>query len=112
MSEESTMKVQFHDVGEFLTELEKDREHVDRAIVRVTCLHTSHAELPIIYVSVVATANISGYVIRLDKRAGNYMHHAQTDREEVRQRADQIAGALQNKLESLGLEIRTGILEP
>jgi hypothetical protein len=106
------MKVQFHDVDEFLAELEKDREHVDRAIVRLTCLHTSHAELPILYVSVVATAHISGYVIRLDKHAGHYMQHAQTDRQEVHERADEIAGALQSKLESLGLEIRSGILEP
>jgi hypothetical protein len=40
------------------------------------------------------------------------MQHAQTDRQEVHERADEIAGALQSKLESLGLEIRSGILEP
>ena len=105
------MKVQFHHLDEFLAELEKDNTQVDRSIVRVTCLHIQHKELPITDLSVVATANIAGYVIRLDKRAGNYIEKDPLA-QQVHQRAGEIVHTLQEKLASFGLEVRSGILEP
>lgn len=105
------MKVQFNDMDEFLTELEQDKDQVDRSIVRVTCLHIQNKELPITYLSMVATAHIAGYVIRLDKPIGHYITK-DTRAQEVHQRADELINHLQARLACFGLEVRRGIIEP
>ena len=101
--------VKFNDAGEFLGEIETDREQVERSIVRVTCRFRRNEMFTAL--SVVATAVVGDSVVQLEARCGEYMSHDGPDGKEVRTRADAESERLRTKLSELGLDVRSGSFE-
>ena len=104
------MRVLFNDVDEFLTELERERESVKRRIVRVTHLLRSLPGLAVTSMSVVATFECKGDVVRFESRVGHLWGVEHQD-EPVKARAEATRAAIDAACERLGLEVRPGVLE-
>lgn len=102
--------VTFNDLDEFIAELVKDRTLVDRNLVRLTCQHRAHTEMPITYVSVIAMAQVGGYLVKLGWPIGDFMRTIEDQRQRVAERAEQILNTLQSQCADLGLETRAGLL--
>ena len=110
MSETNTtaVKVNFHDPDEFLDELRKDRDRIDRNILRVT-VRRRYAP-PFVHVAVVATAVVGNTVVTLEQRLGEVFA------------GDEAGSPIPNKIQTaldrltaaavkLGLEVRAGVFE-
>ena len=65
------IKVQFHQIDEFLEELTQEREAVTDRILRITYLHTQHAGMPMVHLSVVAGVLVRGVLIEFVQRCGD-----------------------------------------
>lgn len=103
--------VKFNVASEFTEELEKDRDQVDRHIVRVTRKFTHSKDIsPLRYLSLVATAKVNGDIIRLEKYLGEVWGLESGDQSTFT-RADQVQKQLEGWLEMKGLTVRAGILE-
>ncbi len=98
----------FNDPDEFLTELRRDRERIDRGILRVTVRRRYGS--PFVTVSVVATAVVEGVLVKLEHRIGE----AFAGDEKATGLAEK-TGAVLDKLtgagKSLGLDVRAGVFE-
>ena len=104
----SPITIAFNDPDEFLEELARDRETVDRKILRVT-VRRRYAS-PFVTVSVVATALVGGQVVRLEQRIGQAFAAA----ENVTEVATKTQAALDKLTEAgkaLSLEVRAGVFE-
>ena len=102
--------VLFSDPEEFLTELTRDRDLVDRRIVRLQSLGLRSGITSIHFLTVVATTRVGQDVIRLERLCGGLCGAAESD-----QRVTEMTEAVRQELESgcarLGLEVRSGVLE-
>jgi len=102
--------VRFNDVNEFLENLDKDRDLVDRRIVHVTNLYrASKLTASIQHLSVLATARISGEIVRLEVYCGDLWGITHQD-EPVLAKADRVKGDLMEGAGSLDLDIRAGMI--
>jgi hypothetical protein len=54
---------------------------------------------------------IGGYIVRLDKRIGDYISGAEEDRQSVHKRADELVNILSDKMQSMGLLTAAGIYQ-
>ena len=103
------MKVQFHAVEEFLAEITKEREQVDRRILRVTVLRRFHD--PFVHVFLLATAVIGGTIVRLDHRLGECFAMDTTATAGIGKKAEELMARLDREAQQLGLEVRAGVFE-
>ncbi len=99
--------VEFDSPDEFLAELQKDRQHVDRAIVRISQWRRAIAMSPILCLSVVATARVGPDVYRLDIFCGALCGIPESDQRALDQQAEVVAG-LKLGCTNLGLDVRAG----
>lgn len=101
------MKVQFHSVDEFLAEITRDVDRLDRKILRVSIMQRySH---PFLEISMVSTAVVGGVVVRLDRRIDSCFFCDETELARLRQRAKEQMEAVETSARNLGLEVRAGI---
>jgi hypothetical protein len=108
------MKVMFHQVSEFVEELEQDAHLVENKILRVACLYEQEKAMPLVRLVVVATCIIRGKVVTLRQGCGQML----TPHPGVAQRpapVEALAHRLQETLRQegarLGLSLRAGIYE-
>lgn len=101
------MKVKFNSSAEFLEEISKDKDMVERKIVRVTRLFASVKALPVKELSVVATAVVDSKIIRLDRPVGQILTGAFED-SEVQRQADRLVDTLCNSLSAVVYRSRAG----
>lgn len=105
------MLVKFNDPKEFLEELAKDAQLIKRSIVRVTQQTTQSNQVPVIaHLSVVATAEVEGDIVRLDRYCGQLWNIGKD--EKVLGLAKEMVNQIIKGCEALGLEVRAGVLEP
>lgn len=103
----TAVKVNFNDPDEFLAEVRKDHDRIDRGILRIT-VRRRYAP-PFVHVSVVASAVIGTTVVSLDHRIGETFVG---DEQGAIQRKIQTAlDRLGEEAGKLGLEVRTGVFE-
>lgn len=101
--------VRFNDNGEFIENLTKDRESVDRRIVRVTTLYRqSTFAASIRHLTVVATTRISGELVRLEVYCGDLWGLGKD--KPILDKAEALQHILTNRCAELGLEVRSGLL--
>ncbi len=103
------MKVQFHAIEEFLTEITRDRECIDRGILRITVLRRFHD--PFVHIFLLATAVIDRTVVRLDHRLGECFASDATAAAGIGKKAEELMNRLHREAEQLGLEVRAGVFE-
>jgi hypothetical protein len=104
--------VKFNSAQEFLKELEKDKDKVERRIVRLVYQWTPSKLSPNIqHLSVVATARVEGEVYRLDRYCGDVWQIDGQD-EPVKKKAEETSKVLGEGCAALGLEVRSGCFEP
>jgi hypothetical protein len=105
------MIVKFNDPKEFLEELAKDAQLIKRSIVRVTQQTTQSNQVPVIaHLSVVATAEVAGDIVRLDRYCGQLWNMGKD--EKVLGLAKELVDRLIKGCEALSLEVRAGVIEP
>jgi hypothetical protein len=101
--------VRFTDVNEFLENLDKDRQHVERRIVRVTNLYQPSRLTPSTqHLSVVATARIAGEIVRLEVYCGDLWHLGRDDA--VIAKATAVQQTLVDACARLDLDVRPGVI--
>lgn len=98
--------VTFNDVHEYLTELGRDRDRVDRRILRVTVGRRYGAAF--VTVSVVATALVEGVVVRLDRVVGEAFVGDEQGAG-LAARTQTLLDELTEGGQALGLEVRAGV---
>ncbi len=104
--------VKFNSAQEFLKELEKDKDKVERRIVRLVYVWVpSRLSSNIQHLSVVATARVEGLVYRLDRYCGDVWQIDGQD-EPVKKKAEETSKLLSDGCAALGLEVRNGLFEP
>ncbi len=103
------MKVQFHAIEEFLTEITKDKERIDRGILRVTVLRRFHD--PFVHLFLLATAVLGGTIVRLDQRLGECFAADTTAVAGIGKKAEELMARLEREAKQLGLEVRAGVFE-
>lgn len=104
----TAVRVNFNDPDEFLDEVRKDRDRIDRSILRLT-VRRRYAQ-PFVHIAVVATAVVCGTVVRLEQRIGEAFFGDE--------KADGLTARIQAALDKiteaakgLGLEVRAGVYE-
>lgn len=101
--------VQFNDINEFLDELEKDRDHIQRGIVRITNQYrTSRLTASIQHLTVVATTRISGELVKLNVYCGDLWGLGKD--QPILEKAQDLQRTLVEKCTALSLEVRSGLL--
>jgi hypothetical protein len=103
------MKVQFHAIEEFLTEITRDRDCIDRRILRITILRRFHD--PFVHMFLLATPVVGATVVRLDERLGECFASDATAAAGLGKKGDEFMARLAKEAERLGLEVRTGFFE-
>jgi len=104
--------VRFNVYDEFLAELTKDIELVDRRIVRITNLcQGSTVSSSLKHLSVVATAKVGVDIVRLDVYCGDVWGLNTQHNDVTRKKAQDIQHRITQAGAQLGFEIRAGILE-
>lgn len=103
--------VRFRDVDPFAAELERDRDHVDRRIVRATFRARpliSGVPTPSLLI-LEGAAIVAGRFVRLELPIGELWGMGPDG--DVRRKGRELVEALQQRLEAAGLELREGVLE-
>lgn len=102
--------VRFNDANEFLKELAKDRDHVERRIVRLTNLYRPSQRVPSIqHLSVVATTRVGRELVRLETYCGDLWNLGRD--QSVLDKAKVLHQTIEDGCASLGLEVRSGVLD-
>ena len=100
--------VVFNAVEEFLAELEKDQDLVERKIVRLTCLYQQSTMTPVIrHLFVVATYKAGGEIVQFKDFCGDLWNLEQD--EKTIQRSVAIQEKIEEASKEYGLEIRAGM---
>lgn len=102
------MKVNFHDPDEFLDEVRKDHERVERRIVRIT-VRWQYVQ-PFVHVAVIATTVVGNFVVALEHRIGETFAGDEAGSPipaKVRAALDHLT----TEAVKLGLEVRAGVFE-
>lgn len=103
--------VRFSYPDDLLEELEKDKEKVDRGIVRlVYSFKPSKVSPNITHMSIVATAQVEGQVYRLEHYCGDLWHIEGQD-QPVHDKGKKATEQLEEGCKALGLEVRGGSIE-
>ena len=102
--------IKFNSPSEFIEELQKDKELVERGIVRLTNLARDTQALPIRHLSVVATYKVKGEIVRLEKFCGQLWGHEPED-SQAYGRAQGAHDTIKSACRAFGLEIRSGVYE-
>jgi len=103
--------IRFCVLEEFLDELEKDADQVERGIVRLTNRYRPRQDISAVrFLSVVATARVGQDILRLEVPCGQLFGIDPHDKEAV-EKAEAIRGIIRRTCERLGLEVRAGVLE-
>lgn len=105
------LSVRFTEPAEYLAELKRDRDLVERGIIRVALVQ--HAAGPagvLIRLRVVAGAIVEGRPVIFERIIGDLWGQQAADAE-VLERAQRIKGELEDGLIDLGLEVRGGTLD-
>lgn len=108
------MKVLFHQVSDFVEELEQDAHLVENKILRVACLYEQEQALLLVRLVVVATCIIRGKVVRLRQGCGPMLTpHPGVERRPtaVEALAHRLQETLRQEGTRLGLSLRAGIYE-
>ncbi|MCI0462771.1 MAG: hypothetical protein L0Z62_37970 [Gemmataceae bacterium] len=103
------MKVQFHAVEEFLAEIARDKEQIDRGILRISILRRFHD--PFVHLFLLATAVVGGIVVRLDQRLGECFAADAAASAGIGKKGEELMARLGREAEQLGLEVRAGFFE-
>lgn len=104
-----SVKIHFTDPDEFIEELTKDREAVDRKIVRITLEHKMATNDVLFNVSLLATARFHGDIVRLERFCGQYMK-SEGDNQTLA-RTHELVEKLSGQCQDPGLEVRAGVIE-
>ena len=101
--------VQFNDVHEFLDNLDRDHDLVERRIMRVTNLYRqSKLTASIQHLSVVATARVSGEIVRLEVYCGD-LWNLGSDQAAL-EKASEVQRTLTEECARLDLDVRAGLI--
>lgn len=104
-------QVKFSYLDDFLDELEKDKDKVDRGIVRLVYSFTPTKISPNIqHLSVVATARVAGQVYHLEVYCGDLWRIEGQD-QAVRDKGKKVKKEIEEGCARLGLEVRGGSIE-
>jgi hypothetical protein len=104
--------VVFNQVEEFIAELEKDAEKVERGIVRLTKIFEGTKISPNIHhVSVFATYTVEGQLITLKRYCGDIWELGQGRDTEVIAKADGYLTTIEEACKRLNLEVRAGAIQ-
>jgi dsDNA-specific endonuclease/ATPase MutS2 len=102
--------LRFNDIEEFFEELKKDRDLIERGIVRVTSILRPSQSVPsIFHIVVAATARVAGEIVRLDIYCGDVFQGFDRD-SEVLKAANEKIGMIKERCTSLELDVRAGVL--
>lgn len=102
--------VKFSHPDDFLEELERDKEKVDRGIVRLVYSFTASKLSPNIqHLSVVATALVAGQVYRLEAYCGDLWRIEDQD-QPVHDKGMSVKKQIEYGCARLGLEVRGGAI--
>lgn len=102
--------VRFNEAKEFLAELAKDRDHVERRIVRLTNLYRPSPRVPSIqHLSVVVTTRVGRELVRLEAYCGDLWNLGRD--QSALDKAKAIHQIIEDGCASLGLEVRAGVLD-
>ena len=103
--------VNFSHPEDFLEELEKDKDQVDRGIVRLVYSFTpSKLSSNISHLSVLATALVAGQVYRLEHYCGDLWRIESQDKP-VHDKGTRIKRLIEERCAALGLEVRGGAIQ-
>lgn len=107
------MKILFNNDIEFLDEVRKDKEAIERKVVRRTTLRKPSKETPDIFgLSVVATYRRGDEVVKLQKFCGNHSGRLDTrGNKKTKDKIKQTYEMLDREIEALGLQVRAGSYE-
>ncbi len=105
------MIVSFNSVAEFCEELEKEKDNIDRKLVRLTNSSMMSGRSPSIrHLSVVATFMCGdGMLVRLDHYCGDLWKIENQDKP-VLELSERILNQVTDKCKSLDLEVRAGVI--
>ena len=103
-----TVAGHFTEPGEYLAEVERDKDLVERSIVRVAKIGELDYTTALTEVCVESAAVIEGRVVRLRTYCGSLWGLGDAD-EKVHQRASQLVEQLEAGLTDAGLEVRSGV---
>jgi len=113
---ETMSKIQFTDTTEFLEELTKDHDLVDRHIVRLTrSYHRTGPNGLFLALEVIATAKVGEDVVVLTRLCGQFMQNpnfpkdTHPGQDNALSTADIVMEALEKGCADLGLETRAGV---
>lgn len=102
--------VNFNEPEDFLAELDKGKEKVDRGLVRLVYSFTlSKASPNIHHLSVIATALVAGLVYRLETYCGDLWNIPSQD-QAVRDKGKKTTEQIAEGCARLGLEVRGGVI--
>jgi hypothetical protein len=109
------MLVKFNDISEYCEELKKEKDHIDRNIVRLTNQMGPTALSPSIRnLSVISTyANCFSYpttIVRLEHYCGQLWGMENQDTS-IREAAEKAINQIEAVCKELGLEVRAGVIE-
>lgn len=102
--------VRFSEPAEYVAELERDKDLVERGLVRVTHLVYPVANGAVQRVILKAAAIVEGRPVILERFVGDLWGQREAD-DKVRQTLTRVAGELEDGLLNLGLEVRGGDVE-
>lgn len=108
MTKTAPIAVAFNDPDEFLAEIGRDHDRIDRQILRVT-VRRRYGE-PFVTVSVVATATVAGILVRLDHRVGEAFAGAEKATG-LGAKTQALLDKLTTAAAALGLDVRAGVYE-
>ena len=100
--------VAFNDPDEYLAEITRDRDRIDRQILRVT-VRRRYGE-PFVTVSVVATVTVEGTLVKLEHRVGEAFA-GDEKANGLTAKTQAILDKLTEAGKALGLEVRAGVFE-
>ncbi len=102
------LTVSFHDPDEYISELRRDHERIDRRILRVT-VRRRYGE-PFITISVIATAAIEGTIVKLEHRIGEAFAGDEKSNG-LATKTQVVLDKLTEVGKALGLDVRSGVFE-
>jgi hypothetical protein len=102
------LTVSFHDPGEFIEEISRDKDRIERNILRLT-VRRRYGE-PFITISVVATVVIEGTIVKLEHRIGEAFAGDEKNTA-MAAKTQAVLDKLSAAAKGLGLEVRAGVYE-
>lgn len=103
--------VKFNETDEFVNELTKDANKVERSIVRIVFRTSFDSGIPHIHIlTLVASAVVDGHVVRLERRCGSFWKETE-EQKKVVEFAESHADRIRSACAEMKLEVRSGVFE-